>query len=322
MEELLAKIGLSRFAATFAAEEVDLEVVGLFAESDFADLGLPKGPRVKLLRAIKDVFAAKPPPAGPREIEAVQATVEKLQAQVGSLEGALATARGELSDLSRHRAERDQAAAAADRDQASKSTLAATNLKQQLQQEVGLVRDQMTEISEHVRIVQELAPSRLCWQIKHCTEKILTFKEGKWLRAPPFALCGFLAGIKLDFYPSGRDNPTDSRASEDDGHLPEITPRPHPALRSKHQNLVPEEGLVSIGVCCPMGIKLQYHLQVGHGNTFDFRNVEWTPVYHDFRVSWREELEGDDSLTILLTVVRIHNRRYKVQGDTVFVRAE
>lgn len=316
MEELLAKIGLSRFAATFATEEVDLEVVELFAESDLADLGMPKGPRVKLLRAIKDVFAGKPP-SGPGEIEKMRAGIDVLQTQVGSLQSELAVSRAELTELSRQHREKDLAAAAAERDQVGKSTLAASNVKQQLLQEFGRVQDQVGELSEQLKTGQELAPSRLCWQIRHCTEKVLSFPSGKYLRAPPFALCGFLAGIKLDFYPSGRDN-----AAEDDGHLPEITPRSHPALARPKHNLVPDEGIVSIGLCCPMGIKLQYHLQVGNGHTLDFRNVEWTPVYHDFRVNWREELEGDDSLTILLTVVRIHNRRYRVQGDTVFVRAE
>jgi len=50
----LADLGLERYAAAFAREEVTLEVVHLLDEQDLKDLGVDKlGPRKKILEAVR-----------------------------------------------------------------------------------------------------------------------------------------------------------------------------------------------------------------------------------------------------------------------------
>lgn len=50
--EWLVGLGLRKYAAIFAAHEIDLELVRLLTEDDVRELGLPIGPRRKLLHAI------------------------------------------------------------------------------------------------------------------------------------------------------------------------------------------------------------------------------------------------------------------------------
>ena len=48
----LEGIGLRRHLQIFMENEVDLETLRMFSETDLQDLGLPKGPRVKILRML------------------------------------------------------------------------------------------------------------------------------------------------------------------------------------------------------------------------------------------------------------------------------
>ena len=48
----LEGVGLRRHLQIFMENEVDLETLRMFSETDLQDLGLPKGPRVKILRMI------------------------------------------------------------------------------------------------------------------------------------------------------------------------------------------------------------------------------------------------------------------------------
>ena len=57
MEDLLTKLRLERFIPQFQDEEIDLKALSLFHEKDFLDLGVPKGPRVKIMRALEGIFA-------------------------------------------------------------------------------------------------------------------------------------------------------------------------------------------------------------------------------------------------------------------------
>jgi hypothetical protein len=50
---LLSLLGLDRYAEVLAAEDVDMEALRLMNEQDLADLGLTKGPRVKILNRLK-----------------------------------------------------------------------------------------------------------------------------------------------------------------------------------------------------------------------------------------------------------------------------
>ena len=51
--ELLSSLGLKKFIKVFAAEEVDMAALKLMNEGDLKDLGLQKGPRVKVMNGIK-----------------------------------------------------------------------------------------------------------------------------------------------------------------------------------------------------------------------------------------------------------------------------
>jgi hypothetical protein len=52
IKQWLEGIGLSKYAQAFADNEIDLEVLPDLTEDDLEKLGLPMGPRKKLLRAI------------------------------------------------------------------------------------------------------------------------------------------------------------------------------------------------------------------------------------------------------------------------------
>ncbi|CAN0541327.1 unnamed protein product, partial [Ectocarpus sp. 12 AP-2014] len=50
--KVLQTMGLGKYCLKFAENEVDLEALGLMSESDLADIGIPKGPRLKILNAV------------------------------------------------------------------------------------------------------------------------------------------------------------------------------------------------------------------------------------------------------------------------------
>src|SRR3990167_2960165 len=55
MENWLESIGLSEYAELFAANAVDISIVGDLTEQDLKDLEIPLGHRRKILRAIADL---------------------------------------------------------------------------------------------------------------------------------------------------------------------------------------------------------------------------------------------------------------------------
>ena len=50
----LARLGLSKYAEAFAAHEVDFETLRHLSEADLKELGLPLGPRRKVLAALAE----------------------------------------------------------------------------------------------------------------------------------------------------------------------------------------------------------------------------------------------------------------------------
>lgn len=50
--KVLQAMGLGKYCPKFAENEVDLEALGLMSETDLADIGIPKGPRLKILNAV------------------------------------------------------------------------------------------------------------------------------------------------------------------------------------------------------------------------------------------------------------------------------
>lgn len=53
LREFLGNMGLGKYAEILRDNEIDLEAVQLMADSDFQDIGIPEGPRVKLLYALR-----------------------------------------------------------------------------------------------------------------------------------------------------------------------------------------------------------------------------------------------------------------------------
>src|SRR5215475_480951 len=76
----LRGLGLERYEPTFRENEVDAEVLPELTESDLTTMGLPVGPRRKVLKAIAALReSALPPsgaeqPAGPSAPSAIPAT--------------------------------------------------------------------------------------------------------------------------------------------------------------------------------------------------------------------------------------------------------
>jgi hypothetical protein len=301
MEELLRRSNLERFIEKFQEEEIDLEVLLLCDEKDLQDLGLPKGPRIKLTRAIAGVLSGVPHPS---TVEDLEKQVADLLARVDASEARVA-AMEEAARRKEESAQRENLETRIEEVEGRQGGSAAA-LKAQTKQ-VASIAQQLKTYESQLASVQELAPNKVLWTIKNLSEKLVNHPPGKHIRAPAFAVCGFLSGIKLDFYPQGRH--------EEEGHLPEITPR-----RST-PGQIPSTSAASLALCMPMGIKIQYHLQVGRQITLDSRFADWTWVFHDFRMNYEEGIE-DDALTIMFCVAKLHNRRYLIEGDTVFLRSE
>jgi SAM domain (Sterile alpha motif)/Adenylate and Guanylate cyclase catalytic domain len=67
----LRGLGLERYEDAFRTNEIDWDVLPELNEGDLEKLGLPLGPRKKLLRAIASLPAAPPPVAAPAAPEAI-----------------------------------------------------------------------------------------------------------------------------------------------------------------------------------------------------------------------------------------------------------
>jgi class 3 adenylate cyclase len=79
LAEWLAGLGLGKYAAAFAEQEIDFDLLPLLTEADVRELGLPIGPRRKLLEAIAALRGATPTrddkPERPSEAERRQLTI-------------------------------------------------------------------------------------------------------------------------------------------------------------------------------------------------------------------------------------------------------
>ncbi len=58
----LERLGLERYAAVFAEQQIDLEVLPELTEHDLEKLGVALGPRKKLLKAIAERHSVEAPP--------------------------------------------------------------------------------------------------------------------------------------------------------------------------------------------------------------------------------------------------------------------
>ncbi len=62
IQEWLESLGLAKYAKAFAKNEIDFEVLRHLGEDDLRELGLPLGPRKKLLAAIAELGVPEPAP--------------------------------------------------------------------------------------------------------------------------------------------------------------------------------------------------------------------------------------------------------------------
>ena len=64
IREWLGGLGLAKYADVFAAAELDLDVLRELTEADLEKLGIPLGPRKKVLKAAFRWRAGVQPPTG------------------------------------------------------------------------------------------------------------------------------------------------------------------------------------------------------------------------------------------------------------------
>ncbi len=64
ISEWLENLGLGKYVEVFDENEIDLNVLPHLSEGDLKELGLPMGPRKKLLAAIAEIEPSAPPECG------------------------------------------------------------------------------------------------------------------------------------------------------------------------------------------------------------------------------------------------------------------
>src|SRR5262245_6531385 len=88
LTEWLQKIGLERYAAVFAASDIDLDVIPLLTDADLEKLGVSLGHRKRLLQAINGMARGEPaaPPRSP-DSYTLKHLAEKILTSRAALEG-------------------------------------------------------------------------------------------------------------------------------------------------------------------------------------------------------------------------------------------
>ncbi len=93
--QFLSRLGLDRYAEMFTAAEIDLETLPQLTGDDLKDLGLPIGPRRKILTAIASLSVEPAPrPTGPEEPTPTAAERRQLTVVFVDLVGSTALAQG------------------------------------------------------------------------------------------------------------------------------------------------------------------------------------------------------------------------------------
>ena len=82
VDQWLESIGLAKYAPLFAENEIDFEVLPELTEQDLKDLGVPLGPRKKLLKAIAALNDAEVPSTAPHSAPAARTEAERRQLTV------------------------------------------------------------------------------------------------------------------------------------------------------------------------------------------------------------------------------------------------
>src|SRR5262245_30270093 len=80
--EWLSGLGLGKYAATFAESEIDLEAARHLTDDDMKELGLPLGPRRKILAGIAALHHAASPGMAPEPQSSTRSDAERRQLTV------------------------------------------------------------------------------------------------------------------------------------------------------------------------------------------------------------------------------------------------
>ena len=72
----LDRLGLGRFAAAFAEQQIDLDVLTELTDEDLEKLGIPLGPRKKLLKAIAELRDGESPSGSPVSTQSAAGSVD------------------------------------------------------------------------------------------------------------------------------------------------------------------------------------------------------------------------------------------------------
>jgi len=173
---------------------------------------------------------------------------------------------------------------------------------------VDALTERLLETEKALNRFGELFPSSVQWRVKKI-DNVRDYSVGRAIKCPPFVLCGFLAGIKMEFYPRGRYGMGNEDNSSLNGNLlPDITPRPSAQKALK---------ACAVAVCGPQGARVHYHLRMG-GWLFENCQAEYNWMYHDVECLPTSE---DEDVIITLRVTKLL-RRGKVKGEEVQITSE
>jgi hypothetical protein len=53
LADLLGRLNLSKYSPAFEKNEIDLDALALMSDNDFTEMDVPKGPRLKILNALR-----------------------------------------------------------------------------------------------------------------------------------------------------------------------------------------------------------------------------------------------------------------------------
>ena len=78
--QFLENLGLSKYASMLVEEEMDIDVLRMCSDADMLEIGLPKGPRLKLMKYFERERNSSPPPCS--SCVALQAHIRRINAEL------------------------------------------------------------------------------------------------------------------------------------------------------------------------------------------------------------------------------------------------
>ena len=78
--QFLENLGLSKYASMLVEEEMDIDVLRMCSDADMLEIGLSKGPRLKLMKYFERERNSSPPPCS--SCVALQAHIRRINAEL------------------------------------------------------------------------------------------------------------------------------------------------------------------------------------------------------------------------------------------------